>query len=58
MQKIPYAPAIGNLMYAQLCTHPDIAFIVGMLGRYLSNSGMDHWKTGKKVMRHLKRTID
>ncbi|KAL6329146.1 hypothetical protein AAG906_011599 [Vitis piasezkii] len=27
----------GSLMYAQVCTRPDIAYIVGMLGRYLSN---------------------
>ncbi|RVW60487.1 Retrovirus-related Pol polyprotein from transposon TNT 1-94 [Vitis vinifera] len=37
MQKIPYASAVGSLMYAQVCTRPDIAYIVGMLGRYLSN---------------------
>jgi len=42
MQKILYASAVGSLMYAQVCTRPYIAFIVGMLGRYLSNPGMDH----------------
>ena len=45
-------------MCAQVCTRPDIAFIVGMLGRYLSNPGMDHWKATKRVMRYLKRTKD
>ena len=43
-------------MYAQVCTRPDIAYIVGVLGRYLSNPGMDHWKATKRVMRYLKRT--
>jgi len=42
MQKIPYASTIGSLMYAQVCMHPDIAYIVGVLGRYLSNPGIDH----------------
>ena len=43
MQQIPYASAIGSLMYAQYVrAHPDIAYIVGMLGRYLSNPGKDH----------------
>ena len=56
MQKIPYASAVGSLMYAQVCTRPDIAFIVGILGRYLSNPGLDHWKAAKRVMRYLKRT--
>ncbi|KAL6321459.1 hypothetical protein AAG906_016558 [Vitis piasezkii] len=41
---------VGSLMYAQVCTHSDIAYIVGMLGRYLSNPGMDHWKKAKRVM--------
>ena len=58
MQKIPYASAVGSLMYAQVCTRPDIAFIVGMLGRYLSNPGMDHWKAAKRVMRYLQKTKD
>ena len=50
MERIPYASAIGSLMYAQVCTHPDIVYIVGMLGRYLSNLGMDHRKKAKRVM--------
>ena len=57
-QKIPYTSVVGSLMYAQVCTHPDIAYIVGMLGRYLSNQGLDHWKASKRVMRYLQRTKD
>ncbi|KAL7617488.1 secreted RxLR effector protein 161-like [Lactuca sativa] len=58
MQKIPYASVVGSLMYAQVCTRPDISFIVGMLGRYLSNPGRDHWKAAKRVLRYLQRTKD
>ncbi|KAG8476762.1 hypothetical protein CXB51_030053 [Gossypium anomalum] len=58
MQKIPYASAVGSLMYAQVCTRQDIAYIVGMLGRYLSNPGIDHWIAAKRVMRYLQRTKD
>ncbi|RVX20257.1 Retrovirus-related Pol polyprotein from transposon TNT 1-94 [Vitis vinifera] len=49
---------VGSLMYAQVCTRPDIAFAVGMLGRYQSNPGIDHWKAAKKVMRYLQGTKD
>ena len=56
MEKISYSSAIGSLMYAQVCTRPNIAFIVGMLGRYVSNPGMDHWIAAKRVMKYLKRT--
>ncbi|XP_034685753.1 secreted RxLR effector protein 161-like [Vitis riparia] len=58
MERIPYAYVVGSLMYAQTCTRPDISFAVGMLGRYQSNSGMNHWKAAKKVMRYLRGTKD
>lgn len=45
-------------MYAQTCTRPDISFAVGMLGRYQSNLGRDHWKAVKKMMRYLQGTKD
>ena len=53
MRTIPYASAVGSIMYAQVCTHPDLAFITGMLGRFQSNLVMDHWKAVKKVLRYL-----
>ncbi|RVW28694.1 Retrovirus-related Pol polyprotein from transposon TNT 1-94 [Vitis vinifera] len=58
MERFPNASAVGSLMYAQVCTRSDIAYIVGMLGRYLSNPGMDHWKKAKRVIRYLQRTKD
>ena len=41
MEYIPYASIVGSLMYAQTCTMPDISFVVGILGRYQSNLGID-----------------
>ncbi|KAA0051161.1 Retrovirus-related Pol polyprotein from transposon TNT 1-94 [Cucumis melo var. makuwa] len=58
METIPYASIVGSLLYAQTCTRPDISFAVGMLGRYQSNLGMDHWKAAKKVLRYLEGTKD
>ena len=45
-------------MYAQVCTRPDIAFIVGMLGKYLSNSRIDHRRAAKRAFRYLQNTKD
>ena len=39
MKVISYSSIMGNLMYAQVCTRPNIAFVVGMLVRYLSDHG-------------------
>jgi hypothetical protein len=56
MESIPYAYVVGNLMYAQVCLRPDITYAIGMLGRYQSNPGMEHWNSAKKVMRYLQGT--
>ena len=58
MKNIPFASTVGSLMYAQVCTRPDIAYAVGVLGRYQSNPGMDHWRVAKKFMRYLQGTKD
>ena len=42
MKTIPYASVVGSLMYAQVCTRPDIAFIVNVLGRSLLNPRHNH----------------
>ena len=31
---VPYASTMGILMYAMLCSRPDICFEVGMVSRY------------------------
>jgi hypothetical protein len=58
MKAYPYASLVGTLMYAQICTRPDIAYVVGVLGRFQSDPGLDHWRTAKKVLRYLQGTQD
>ncbi|KAM2747320.1 hypothetical protein PS2_022808 [Malus domestica] len=33
MSTIPYASAIGSLIYAMICTRPDIAYVVSITSR-------------------------
>uniref|UniRef100_A0A2N9HLL9 Reverse transcriptase Ty1/copia-type domain-containing protein n=1 Tax=Fagus sylvatica TaxID=28930 RepID=A0A2N9HLL9_FAGSY len=54
MSKVPYASAIGSLMYAMVCTRPDIAHAVGVVSRYMSNPGKQHWEAVKWILRYLK----
>ncbi|KAL3835280.1 hypothetical protein ACJIZ3_003671 [Penstemon smallii] len=58
MQKIPYASAVGSLMYAMVCTRPDIAHAVGIVSRFLSNPGKEHWEAVKWIMRYLRGSSD
>ena len=53
MEKVPYASVVGSLMYAMLCTRPDICFAVGMVSRYQSNPGTAHWQAVKRILRYL-----
>ena len=54
MKQIPYASAVGSLMYAMVCTRPDIAHAVGVVSRFLSNPGKDHWEAVKWILRYLR----
>ena len=58
MKNIPYASAVGSLLYAQVYTRADIAFAVGVLGRYQSNTSLNHWRATKKMMRYPQETKD
>jgi hypothetical protein len=42
MSHVPYVSAVGNLMYAMVCTRLDIAHAVGVLSRYMSKPGKEH----------------
>ena len=56
MEAIPYSSAVGSLMYAMVCTRPDIAHAVGVVSRFLSNLGKEHWEAVKWILRYLKGT--
>ncbi len=56
MRRIPYASAVGSLMYAMLCTRPDICYAVGIVSRFQSNPGLQHWVAVKNILKYLRRT--
>ncbi|KAK4855041.1 hypothetical protein QYF36_003447 [Acer negundo] len=58
MSRVPYASAVGSLMYAMLCTRPYICFAVGIVSRFQSKPGPDHWTAVKHIFKYLKRTRD
>ena len=58
MSHVPYASAVVSLMYAMVCTRPDIAHAVGVLSRFTLKLGKEHWTTVKQVFRYLHGTSD
>lgn len=58
MGDVPYANAIGKLLYLTRCTRPDIALAVGAVSRYMRNPGTAHWKAVKRIFAYLIKTAD
>ncbi|XP_060959255.1 secreted RxLR effector protein 161-like [Cannabis sativa] len=58
MKKDPYALIVGSLMYEILCTRPNICYVVGIVSRYQSNLGLEHWIAVKHILKYLWRTRD
>jgi len=58
MSRVPYASAVGSLMFAMICTRPDIAHAVGVVSRYMANPGREHWNAVKRILRYIKGSID
>ncbi|KAJ9547978.1 hypothetical protein OSB04_020521 [Centaurea solstitialis] len=58
MKSVPYASAIGSIMYAMLCTRPDVAYSVSVTSRYQQNPGEPQWVAVKNILKYLRRTKD
>ena len=55
-KKVTYSSVVGSLMYAMMGTRPDIAYAVGVLGRFSANPKRQHWTAAKRVLRYLNTT--
>ena len=42
MSEIFYALAVGSIMYAMLCTRPDVAYALDVISKFQADSGEDH----------------
>ena len=58
MSKVPYTLAVRSIMYAMLCTRPDVAYALGITSRFQADPGENHWKAVKNILKYLRRTKD
>ena len=42
MSAIPYASAVGSIMYAMICTRPDVSYALSVVSRYQADPGEIH----------------
>ncbi|GJQ91942.1 hypothetical protein Tco_0003081 [Tanacetum coccineum] len=58
MQNVPYASAMGSIMYAVRCTRPDVAFAQNITSRFQQYPGELHWTAVKNILKYLRNTKD
>ncbi|GJS84371.1 hypothetical protein Tco_0750912 [Tanacetum coccineum] len=58
MQNVPYASAVGSIMYVVICTRPDVAFAQNIRSRFQQNPGDLYWTTVKNILKYLRNTKD
>ena len=42
MSSIPYALAVGSIMYAMLCIRPNVAYALGIVNKFQTDASEDH----------------
>jgi len=57
MVKVPYQRAVGSLMYAMLCTRPDLAYPISMVSQHMANPSIEHWIAVKCIFRYSQATL-
>lgn len=58
IESIPYASAVGSIMYTMVCCRPDLAYAMSVINKFMSNPGYAHWEIVKGVLRFIKGTLD
>ena len=41
MSRVPYSSVMGSLMYAMICSRPDLSYVVSVVSRYMANLGKE-----------------
>lgn len=57
MKSVPYSNAVGSIMYSMIGTRPDLAYLVGIISRFMSNPIKNHWLGVKWVLRYIKGSL-
>ena len=56
MSEILYASIVSSIMYVMICTRSDVAYSLGLVSRYQSDSNENHWKVVKIILKYLRNT--
>ena len=55
MKDVPYSSAIGSIMYAMMCTRPDVCLATYLARGYKGNLGVDHQIAVKIILSGIRK---
>lgn len=55
---VSYPTVVVSLMYVMLGTHPNLMYVVSVLGRYASAPKQCHWEVAKHTLHYLNHTCN
>ena len=58
MSLIPYALAIGSIMYSMICTRPNVSYTLSVTSRCQSDPNEGHWVAIKNILKYPRRIKD
>ncbi|KAL7150071.1 hypothetical protein ABFS83_05G083800 [Erythranthe nasuta] len=58
MANVPYANAVGSLMYCMVCSRPDLAYAASVISRFMADLGQAHWEALKWTLRYMKGSAE
>ena len=56
MKTKPFREVVGSLLWLMRGTRPDLAYVVGMLGRVMHNPGLAHWSAALQALAYVRTT--
>ncbi|XP_074361194.1 secreted RxLR effector protein 161-like [Apium graveolens] len=54
MSRVPHASVVGSLIYAMVCTKPDLAQSVSVVSKFVGDPAKEHWQAVKRGFWYLK----
>jgi hypothetical protein len=58
MVKVPYQQVVGSLMYAMLCSLPNLAYPRNVVSQHMANPSLEHWIAVKTHFSILAGTLE
>jgi hypothetical protein len=56
MSRVPYSSVVGSLLYAMVCSRPDLAHAMSVVSKYMANPSKEHWNAVQWIFIYLRGT--